>query len=215
MRRQAVVLQDLLLYQRRVQSVVGDFPSVYFEEQGPQCEDIHSFIVGFFLEQFLSHVHRCPTELHWALVQSVPVSGQSEIAKFCRKVLVDQKVMRFDIPMHDPVLMQVANRRDDLSDDPSSFFVAHFYPPFVNHVVKGPRLEEFCDNGQIRGHTGNTNEKDNGRVSKLGQHVDLITEFLEELFGYFGVEGFFHCNFKSFIHASVDGAEASHRNLLI
>jgi len=54
--RQGALLEDAFLDVAGVEAVVGDFAGVQFVEERSQCEDVHGFVVGALLEEFLGHV---------------------------------------------------------------------------------------------------------------------------------------------------------------
>lgn len=68
---QCWVLQHLILDVGRVESVVGDLPSVQFPQQCPKCEHIYGGVVALLHEEFGSHVNRGSTELHRPCIQLV------------------------------------------------------------------------------------------------------------------------------------------------
>ena len=52
-------------------------------------------------------------------------------------------------------------------------------------------------------------------MPKLGEHVDFITELLEQLLIYFWIENLFYGHFESFVTAPMDSTKATHRYFLI
>lgn len=52
-------------------------------------------------------------------------------------------------------------------------------------------------------------------MPKLGEHVDFITELLEQLLIYFWIENLFYGHFEPFVAAPMDSTKATHRYFLI
>lgn len=69
--------------------------------------------------------------------------SQTEIAQLHCIVFVQQDVVRFYISVNDPMLMQINENSDDLSDNPFSIdFTQNGFSP-VNEIIESPLFDQF------------------------------------------------------------------------
>ena len=136
--------------------------------------------------------------------------GQSEIAQFNVEIFVNKHVMRFDISMHNSMLMQIGNHPHHLLHNHPPAILIQIGLLLMDYVEEGALLDQLHCQTQLRGFGYGADHEDDVGVPVFGQHVDFVVELFEELLADVGVEYLLYCYVEVEVFAFVDCAETAH-----
>jgi len=159
-------------------------------------------------------LHRSAVELILHRPIAYLVFGQSEITQPNIEIFIHEHVVRFDVPVHYAVLVEVCDDADHLLHDGLSAILGEVGLLFVDYVEESALLDQLHGQAELRGFRYGADHEDDVGVAVLGEHVDLIVELFEKLLADVGVEDLFDGYVQVEVFAFVDGAEAAHRDLL-
>mmetsp|Transcript_153156 Transcript_153156/g.491132 ORF Transcript_153156/g.491132 Transcript_153156/m.491132 type:complete len:331 (-) Transcript_153156:72-1064(-) len=109
--------------------------------------EIRCAIVGFLPYQLRCHVQRCPFDgsQHRGLARHYP--GESEVAQLDDVVCADQHVLRFHVPVHDLLAVQIVQGEHQLSRDSSHFFLRKVFVILEN--LEELTVSKLCDYDKV------------------------------------------------------------------
>lgn len=137
-----------MLYQcNEVGSCKGRITCGQFIENNTQTPQIRSMIVGLLFDDLWGHVQWSSLQRreHFCLITHGP--GKSKIAKLDHTIAGHQNILRFHVPVGNPVTVDIMQSPDQLLSYFSDLF--NLQTLIVLNYVKELTLAQFCNQNEL------------------------------------------------------------------